>query len=539
MNSTVINNFVQQKRLNSFNLKIPLIFFSNSYENDLISLNSKLLLNLYPDLDDEYIYVYALCDKSISLLDYNINLQEEMGFIKPIFLLLHVPESKKHMDNIKAIIYKIYYFLSIVCDIEIDILNKEYYIDQINLIKSIENIKRSYKKTSQTKIERRNSILKRNINQELSSPQIKFTKDSISVSSYDNFSDDGDCDDYDDDELDDEIENNDSLLNFDINSINSVFDLNNLHVFAKETKHIILINDESIDGEINGVNDNEFFASIQQKSNVKSSSIHYINVDNCVTYRLFLNNLKEFSLGIKNEWEDVMNMFQLFPITEINSQYIQLKSKDEWESDLQNVLSSRFKQYKDADLGESSDFILITKLSSEISRMNPSIDFLFHQKCNVFLAKLKNELTQTNDDVFISELSISSENNLEYLRQVISSQCYWSDEKKDFVSKSHENFLKSEFFSIIRALYPKNDYAHIRNCNLSILENQIKKDRKEIKKIFLDLKNKYQPPKDTAVDLNEEMKTGTNYSIRETERVKEIKVIAEAGHLQDIIPQDF
>ena len=35
------------------------------------------------------------------------------------------------------------------------------------------------------------------------------------------------------------------------------------------------------------------------------------------------------------------------------------------------------------------------------------------------------------------------------------------------------------------------------------------------------------------------MNEATYYSIRETERVKEIKVIVEAGHLQDAIEQDF
>lgn len=35
------------------------------------------------------------------------------------------------------------------------------------------------------------------------------------------------------------------------------------------------------------------------------------------------------------------------------------------------------------------------------------------------------------------------------------------------------------------------------------------------------------------------MNKGTNYSIRESERVREIKVIAEAGHLEKIIHQDF
>ncbi|KAK8844207.1 hypothetical protein M9Y10_024413 [Tritrichomonas musculus] len=532
MDSTLISNFIiQNKHLNSLNTKVPLIFFSNSYENDLITLNSKLLLSLYPDLDDNDIYVYALCDKSLSLLEYNINIQEETMNIKPIFLLLHVPKSKQHIENIKMIVFKIYYFLSIVCDVEIVILNKEHYADQINLIKSMQNIKRSYKEASQKRIERKELIIKRNSSQEM-----KLDKGSFSLSSsYVDFSDDDDDYGY----SDDDIDNNKSFANFDVNSMNGALELINLNLFVKKSKHIILINDESIDGDITEVNNNKFFKSIQEQIKAETCSINYINVNKAVTYRLFLKSLKEFVIDVKNESEDVIKNFDIFPITEINSKYINLKSKNEWENELKNIIYDRFKQYKDANLDESNDFILISKLNSEITKMNPSIDYIFLQKCNTFLDKIRNDLAQLNNDVFISELSISSNNNLNYLKQIINSHPYWQDEKKDFIYKSHENFLNNEFFSIIKAFYPKKDYSLIIDLNLSILENQVKKDRKAILKLFREVENKLKPPQDQAVDLFDEMKKGTNYSIRETERVREIKVIAKAGHLKEVIPQDF
>ena len=88
-------------------------------------------------------------------------------------------------------------------------------------------------------------------------------------------------------------------------------------------------------------------------------------------------------------------------------------------------------------------------------------------------------------------------------------------------------------------MYTKKEYPLVlQSCN-SILENQVNQDRIALNQFFVEFENKYKSSDDQVVDFIDEMNKGTNYSIRETERVKEIKVIAEAGHLQDIIPQDF
>ena len=52
---------------------------------------------------------------------------------KPIILLVHVPESKIEIPNRIFIIYQIYFFLSIICDISVVVLNKEHYTDQISI----------------------------------------------------------------------------------------------------------------------------------------------------------------------------------------------------------------------------------------------------------------------------------------------------------------------------------------------------------------------------------------------------------------------
>ena len=210
-----------------------------------------------------------------------------------------------------------------------------------------------------------------------------------------------------------------------------------------------------------------------------------------------------------------------------------------FESELKSIRYDRFNQYKESNKDETNEFILLSNLFNEITTMNPLIDQIFHQKSNLILDEIKQEIAYRNKDIFISELNKSSQNNLSYLKQIIHEQFYWSPEKKDLIINSHDYFLKNELFSIISSLYTKKEYPLVlQSCN-SILENQVNQDRIALNQFFVEVENKYKSSDDQVVDFIDEMNKGTNYSIRETERVKEIKVIAEAGHLQDIIPQDF
>ncbi|KAK8865039.1 hypothetical protein M9Y10_010569 [Tritrichomonas musculus] len=57
--------------------KVPLILFSNSSEEDIITINSKLIDRKYPELDDEGIYVYAFCDRILSFLNYEVDFNDK------------------------------------------------------------------------------------------------------------------------------------------------------------------------------------------------------------------------------------------------------------------------------------------------------------------------------------------------------------------------------------------------------------------------------------------------------------------------------
>lgn len=127
-----------------------------------------------------------------------------------------------------------------------------------------------------------------------------------------------------------------------------------------------------------------------------------------------------------------------------------------------------------------------------------------------------------------------------YLTNVINSQDYWPCKSKENVKNSHENFLKNEFFNIIKTLYSKKDCSHIFKGNYSILEEQIRCDRKQIDELFFNFETKQENENTSKiVGLNEQRKRGTNFMIRERENVREIKIIVEAGHTDDVIESDF
>lgn len=146
------------------------------------------------------------------------------------------------------------------------------YNDQINNIKCINNIKRSY---SEAKIRK-----------------------SINQSNFKDF-------DLNFDDIEEEQENN----NMKMNQINKVLENFDINVFKNESKLIFLANDESVQGDITETIDGEFFTNIRSQINPKSCLIHYININDIVTYRCFLKSLNEYSFNAHYSYQDVFKKF--------------------------------------------------------------------------------------------------------------------------------------------------------------------------------------------------------------------------------------
>lgn len=89
--------FIKSKRLNSNGIKTPLVFVVNSDEKNVIDFNSHFIHGLYPTLEkEEQIFVYALCDKTLTMLSMKSDFNDAIkASTTPIFLQVHVAKSKE------------------------------------------------------------------------------------------------------------------------------------------------------------------------------------------------------------------------------------------------------------------------------------------------------------------------------------------------------------------------------------------------------------------------------------------------------------
>ena len=136
---------------------------------------------------------------------------------------------------------------------------------------------------------------------------------------------------------------------------------------------------------------------------------------------------------------------------------------------------------------------------------------------------------------FEKELQLSSNNHIQYLLELIKHKNYWTEEQLNNLKLSHVDFLKDEFFAMIRDFCSKKDSNIVYFSKKSILENQISNDIKRLTEIFEEIEEKQK-----KVQIKVDAQKGTNYTIREKENEREVKArIDKEGKLEDLIPQDF
>ncbi|KAK8876539.1 hypothetical protein M9Y10_006756 [Tritrichomonas musculus] len=307
--SSVFEQFTKDKRIELGNSQAPLILFINSFEEDAISVNSNFINSLYPNLNlsKDEIFIYALCDKSLLSLNFKMDYSDKVkASIKPLFLLLHVPESKENNPKIKIIVHQIYSFLSLICDIKIMILNQNYYNEQIEFMKNIIKINQQYQKESNSSDNSNNDLF----------------SESISSSDENN-------------EEEEEVENNEEEEeDFEFAS----------KVICKDSKIIFLINDASIsfNKKIEQIiHENTFFMNISSHID-DESRIHYINIKDTKTYESFLVSLNKLIINNKcSIVDEVRNNFNAIKNSEICGIYIDLFIDDKMP-ELKKIIHQRY-----------------------------------------------------------------------------------------------------------------------------------------------------------------------------------------------------
>ena len=118
---------------------------------------------------------------------------------------------------------------------------------------------------------------------------------------------------------------------------------------------------------------------------------------------------------------------------------------------------------------------------------------------------------------------------------------YWTKEQMGLMKIAHQKFLEEEFYNIIKIISFGKELDMIYADNIEILDKQKINDNSIIDKIFkpfveiIEIKNKSKEK-----DFKESIESGTNYVMKETEHLREIKVTVHLNKdLTSEIKQDF
>lgn len=129
------------------NPTIPLILFIDSNMDDIKKVSSAVRKNELEFISDDEISLYSFWKETFNIEEYDIDFPNTIT--EPMFLYVYIPKSKEKHKNIGAILYQIYTFLFMICDLNIVILNDQHQNMQILLIKEIIDISKFYLNDSQ------------------------------------------------------------------------------------------------------------------------------------------------------------------------------------------------------------------------------------------------------------------------------------------------------------------------------------------------------------------------------------------------------
>lgn len=547
-----IHTFFTNRQIAQAYSKTPLFLFVDSDESSVISIMSKFIIGQYPNLNifpteeeecnTEEIFVYLLSEKNLQML-LALYKQEFKSYgldVRPIFAMVHVPDSKKDLPNLKSILMTIYAKLYSIAQFSIVVLDKEHVSDQLQFIQDIEKL-----------------------SMELEEPEPDYS----STKDYN-------------------------------------YTLKNKHKLSsnKPPKNILLLNEQSLplhESQLQILNKSPLLTMIQSKlNNIAFSS--FINIDNIESYRVFLVKMREFiqqtdmpfpttddvilddkfmkehsdnyidaqirlkkdpfrkSLSskeklqiIQSSQESLQRDFTLIKtkivknltinttVNKLNdlrfpkyqSQryihvYLQIESFDD-------ILNQRISQYKRTKIGDSESLEL---LGNEIMEYFPnevrfreaftSFKYQILSKGNNIAQFVRKELKQTTDE------------HIQYLKYRVEQKVYWSNIEIQMFSHLHMKLLNDEFYSII---VNKHLASYADEVFGEILQAQKNIDKERINDIFQQYYAKIEQRKITTLrSMKDEMKTSMQYVLKERESIKELKVALEVGQkLETEIEQDF
>ena len=479
----------------NYNPVDPVILVLDSFESESVELISKLVDHDFK-LNVNQISVYLVCNNFLSQITSNFDQFQRKTKYMPIFLILHVPKSKWKNPNIKTILLTAYSFLTFNCNINIVILNNKYCIDQLEFIRELYKINSVFS-SSKDDIKNYQMLMKKKKEIEEES---KKTKTKVDI-----------------------VYNPKMYLMEHIDSDD----------FMKQNKLLILINDESIiqqsKADKNIMNE-KIFKSLNDPSLNLTIKISFINIKRKDCYTNFITCLSEFLIMSHSGFKEFQKKQNEIGKFKFGFWYYYIRNEKDWKAKLKEFIFRRY-----ISINKNNNTYLISKalerISSEIKSVHPILDTEFGEECNIILAELKKKVNINN--IIFDELRKSSTENLNYIDKIVKNSPFWSDEQMYNVKNGHIHFLKQEYFNILKKKFTIKGFFE---TNLPKLNSFIEEDCEKINQMFEEFRKNMNKRKLNKID----MQRGTNYSIREKENEREIKVRVEiGGKLEDLIDQDF
>ena len=389
--------FCKDKIPNKDQVKTPLILLLNSLEKDEKLIVSKLINITYPEFDqnNKRICVYGFSDRSLPLMKYYPDFEDKGNTnVNPIFLLLHVPPEMQSLEKTATIVAKIYSFLRYISDIQIVVLNKDFFIDQIEMTISMNKI---YSRKTELSFSKQQTQL-------INSEKEVECEDIVEI--------------IDDDDSDDENINEDQNQEKIKESMNVEDPFNTLKskpikisevALSNMSKIIFLINDDSIINYNNTIEEafsqNFFSDELLISFGNQYVKFHYINTENPITYKPFLTSLCDYLSKSETTKEDVIKNFSFTDLVKIRTIYFQIKMQPNWIDKLSELVVERY--FKINPNSTYSHSAVAYQIRKELDCISTPYDNEFIHACNLILSQLNDIENRIQIDC---ELSLSSFN---------------------------------------------------------------------------------------------------------------------------------
>ena len=187
-----------------------------------------------------------------------------------------------------------------------------------------------------------------------------------------------------------------------------------------------------------------------------------------------------------------------------------------------------------------SNSLILAKIMSGFIATMPSYDIDLRNQCISGFEYFKKNFFKTNHAQFSRELNISAASHMEYIKYQMGMKTFLTEQQMDAFQNSHIQFLKDEFLDIIR-LIDENSIYSIYEENYDILEDRINNSKDLLYSFLEPFRDQvYRKKTIQTMDIKEQIQKGSNYTMKERENIREVKVIIQINkNLKSEIEQDF